>query len=57
MNRFLLSCAVAAALGQCRERRYADAYSADGRRVVYVGVNYNPAVRTFDAVHTESAIG
>ena len=43
------------ALAQCRERRYADAYAADGRRVVYVGVNYNPAARTVDAVKTEPA--
>ena len=42
-----------AALEQCREKRYADAYRADGRRVVYVGVNYDPAVRTFDDVKTE----
>lgn len=45
-----------AALAQCRERRYADAYKADGRRVVYVGVNYNPAVRTVDDVRTEVAV-
>ena len=44
-----------AALAQCREKRYADAYVADGRRVVYVGVNYDPAVRTIDAVRTEPA--
>ena len=42
-----------AALAQCREKRYADAYAADGRRVVYVGVNYDPMVRTFDDVKTE----
>ena len=42
-----------AALAQCREKRYADAYAADGRRVVYVGVNYDPKVRTVDAVKTE----
>ena len=42
-----------AALAQCREKRYADAYAADGRRVVYVGVNYNPAACTFDDVRTE----
>ena len=42
-----------AALAQCREKRYADAYAADGRRVVYVGVNYNPKVRTIDEVKTE----
>ena len=46
-----------AALAQCREKRYADAYAADGRRVVYVGVNYDPAVRTVDAVRTEVAFG
>ena len=44
-----------AALAQCRERRYADAYAADGRRVVYVGVNYDPAARTFTDVRTEAA--
>ena len=44
-----------AALAQCRERRYADAYSSDGRRVIYVGVNYDPAIRTVDAVKTEPA--
>ena len=43
------------ALAQCRERRYADAYAADGRRVVYVGVNYDPAARTIDAVKAEPA--
>ena len=42
-----------AALAQCRERRYADAYSADGRRVVYVGVNYDPVARTFTEVKAE----
>ena len=42
-----------AALAQCREKRYADAYAADGRRVVYVGVNYDPKSRTFDDVKTE----
>ena len=46
-----------AALVQCREKRYADAYAADGRRVVYVGVNYDPAVRTVDAVKTEVVVG
>ena len=45
-----------AALAQCRERRYADAYSADGRRVVYVGVNYDPAARTIGEVKTEAAL-
>ena len=44
-----------AALEQCREKRYADAYAADGRRIVYVGVNYSPAARTFDDVKTEVA--
>ena len=44
-----------AALAQCRERRYADAYAADGRRVVYVGVNYDPAARTVGEVKTEPA--
>ena len=44
-----------AALAQCREKRYADAYAADGRRIVYVGVNYDPAARTIDAVRTEPA--
>ena len=28
-------------------------YAADGRRIVYVGVNYDPAARTFDDVKTE----
>ena len=46
-----------AALAQCREKRYADAYVADGRHVVYVGVNYNPTVRTVDGVRTEVAVG
>ena len=44
-----------AALAQCREKRYADAYAADPRRVVYVGVNYDPKARTFDDVRTEAA--
>ena len=43
-----------AALAQCREKRYADAYASDGRRVVCVGVNYNPASRTVDEVKTQS---
>ena len=42
-----------AALAQCRERRYADAYAADGRRVVYVGVNYDPTKRTVDDVKSD----
>ena len=46
-----------AALAQCREKRYADAYSGDGRRVVYVGVNYDSAARTIGDVKTELAIG
>ena len=46
---------VEAALAQCREKRYADAYAAEGRRVVYVGVNYDPAARTIDAVGSAPA--
>ena len=42
----------AAALAQCRDRHYADAYTADPRRIVYVGANYNPKERTFDNVVT-----
>ena len=45
-----------AALRQCREKRYADAYADDPRRVVYVGVNYDPAARTIGEVKTEAAI-
>ncbi len=41
------------ALKQCREKRYADAYADDPRRVVYVGVNYDPAARTVGEVKTE----
>ena len=44
-----------AALRQCREKRYADAYADDPRRVVYVGVNYDPAARTIGEVKTEAA--
>ena len=44
-----------AALAQCREKRYADAYAADGRRVIYVGVNYDPAARTTGEVKTAIA--
>ena len=44
---------VDAALAQCREKRYADAYAADGRRVVYIGVNYDPNTRTIDDVKAE----
>ena len=43
----------AAALAQCRDKHYADAYTADPRRIVYVGANYNPKERTFDNVATE----
>ena len=43
----------AAALQQCRDRNYADAYAADPRRVIYVGINYNPKERTFDNVDIE----
>ena len=45
-----------AALAQCREKRYADAYQSDGRRVVYVGVNYDPATRTIGDVKCENAL-
>ena len=38
------------ALAQCRDKRYADAYQSDGRRVVYVGANYDPAARTEVAI-------
>ena len=44
-----------AALAQCREKRYADAYAADRRRVICVGVNYDPVARTIDAVKAEPA--
>ena len=43
----------AAALAQCRDKHYADAYTADPRRIVYIGANYNPKERTFDNVATE----
>ena len=43
-----------AALAQCREKRYADAYADDDRRIVYVGVNYDPAARTIGEVRTEA---
>ena len=46
-----------AALAQCRERHYADAYAADGREVVYVGVNYDPKARTVGEVKVEGAKG
>ena len=44
-----------AALAQCREKRYADAYADDDRRIVYVGVNYDPAARPIGEVRTEAA--
>ena len=44
------------ALDQCRSRRYADAYAADGREVRYVGVNYDPATRTINEIKVESRI-
>ena len=44
-----------AALAQCRERRYADAYAADGRRVVYVGVNYDRKACTIGEIKTAPA--
>ena len=47
----------AAALAQCRDRRYADAFAADSRPVTYVGVNYDPAKRTVDDVKTERVQG
>lgn len=43
----------AAALAQCRDRRYADAFAADSRPVTYVGVNYDPAARTITDVACE----
>ena len=45
------------ALAQLRAKHYADAFASDGRRVYYVGVNYNPAadVRTIDDVKCERA--
>ena len=52
---FKYSQSAEAALRQCREKRYADAYAGDGRRVVYVGVNYDPAARTIGEVKTEVA--
>ena len=45
-----------AALAQCREKRYADAYASDPRRVMYVGINYDPAVRTVSEVKVEQAV-
>ena len=41
------------ALDQCRQRRYADAFAADGRAVTYVGVNYDPATATINEVKVE----
>ena len=41
------------ALEQCRDRRYADAFTADGRPVTYVGVNYSSSVDTIDEVSCE----
>ena len=45
------------ALVQLRKKHYADAFASDGRRVYYVGVNYNPAadVRMIDDVKCERA--
>ena len=37
-----------AALAQCREKRYADAYRDDPRPVWLVGCNYNPKKRGLD---------
>ena len=42
-----------AALRQCREKHYADAFAADGRSLVYVGVNYDPSARTISEVKTD----
>ena len=53
---FKYSQSAEAALRQCREKRYADAYAGDPRRVVYVGVNYDPAARTIGEVKTEAAM-
>ena len=43
----------AAALDQCRERRYADAFADDSRTVHYVGVNYDPETRTVNELKIE----
>ena len=43
------------ALDQCRQRRYADAFAAEDRAVTYVGVNYDPATATINAVKVEPA--
>lgn len=43
-----------AALRQCYEKHYADAFAADGRSLVYVGVNYDPSARTISEVKTET---
>ena len=45
----------AVALKQCHDRRYADAFAADGRGVYYVGVNYDPAARTVNDIACEKA--
>ena len=47
------------ALARLREKHYAAAFASDGRRVYYVGVNYNPAadVRTIDDVKCECVQG
>ena len=42
-----------AALDQCRDRRYADAFAADARAVYYVGVNYDPETRTVNELKVE----
>ena len=44
-----------AALAQCRDRNYAAPYANDARAVYYIGVNYDPAVRTVDDVLCEAA--
>ena len=44
-----------AALAQCRDRRYGDAFATDGRRVYYVGVNYDPDARTVAEALCEEA--
>ena len=44
-----------AALDQCRDRRYADAFAADAREVYYVGVNYDPETRTVNELKVEES--
>ena len=44
------------AIDQCRARDYADAFTADARPVVYVGVNYDSNVRTVNDVKCEEAV-